>query len=163
MDIGQKLSLTSADETAVQAVVSEFANTWNRHDMKRMHELNTENVEWINITGNHWRGNATVYKGHDTIHRTIFSKTQMSIESTVIRSIAPGVVVAVATMKFGPVTAPTGEQIPELKTRGSFTLVKTDDTWIIAHFHNTSVDPIAEQHDPVTWDDTGFLPGKPPT
>ena len=65
------------DESAVRSLVNEFANTWNRHDMKAMHELDTDDVEWINVTGNDWRGKATVYKGHDTIHRTIFANTRM--------------------------------------------------------------------------------------
>ena len=117
-------------------------------------------MEWINVTGNHWRGKATAYKGHDTIHRTIFAKTEMSVEHAVIRAIAPDVAVAVATMKFGPVIVPSGQELRELKTRGSFILVKHDRTWKIAHFHNTSVDPEAEQNDPVTRDATGYLPGR---
>ena len=163
MSIAPKLlDLNSADESAVRAVVSEFASTWNRHDMVRMHELDTEDVEWINVTGNHWRGKAAVYKGHDTIHRTIFAKTEMSVESAVVRVIASDVVVAVATMKFGPVIIPSGQEIPELKTRGSFILVKLGGRWKIAHFQNTSVDLEAERNDPLTWDDTGYLPGSSP-
>lgn len=148
------VTLAGNDESAVRAVVFEFAKTWNRHDMQAMHELNTEDVGWINVSGNHWRGNAAVYTGHDTIHRTIFAKTDMSIEDTMIQAIAPDVAVAVATMKFGPVTIPSGEELSELKTHGSFILVKHDGTWKIAHFHNTSVDPEAERSDPVTWDST---------
>ena len=163
MNIASKaLNLNSVDESAIRAVVFEFASTWNRHDMVGMHELDTEDVEWINVTGNHWRGKAAVYKGHDTIHRTIFAKTEMSVESAVIRLIAPDVAVAVATMKFGPVIIPSGQEIPELKTRGSFILVKHGGTWKIAHFHNTSVDPEAEKNDPVTWDATDYLPGRSP-
>ena len=30
--------------------------------MRGMHELDTEDVEWINISGNHWRGKDIVYK-----------------------------------------------------------------------------------------------------
>jgi uncharacterized protein (TIGR02246 family) len=59
------LDLNSHDESAVRAVVSEFARTWNDHDMVGMHALDTEDVEWINITGNHWRGKAAVYQGHE--------------------------------------------------------------------------------------------------
>src|SRR4051812_25395841 len=117
------LDLNSVDETAIRAVVSEFASTWNRHDMVGMHELDTEDVEWINVTGNHWRSKAVVYKGHDTIHRTIFANTKMSVESVLIRVIASDVAIAVAAMKFGPVIIPSGQEIPELKTRGSFILV----------------------------------------
>src|SRR5688500_3515021 len=153
------LSLNSVDESALRAEVSEFASTRNRHDMAGMHESATKDVEWINVTGNHWRGKAAVYKGHDTTRRTIFAKTEISIESVVTRVIAPDVAVAVATMKFGPVIIPSGQEIPELKTRGSFILVKYGGTWKIAHFHNTSVDAEAERNDPINWDATGYLPG----
>jgi uncharacterized protein (TIGR02246 family) len=150
---------SAEDESSVRALVDEFANTWNRHDMKAMHELDTEDVDWINVAGNHWRGKAAVYKGHDTIHRTIFAKTSMRVEQTVIRSIAPNVAVAVATMTFGPVITPTGQELAALKTRGSFTMAKREGIWKIAHFQNTTVDPDAEKNDPITWDETGFLPG----
>ena len=43
------------DESVIRAVVFEFANTWNRHDMHAMHELDTEDVEWINVSGHHCR------------------------------------------------------------------------------------------------------------
>jgi len=153
-------ALSAEDESAVRALVNEFANTWNRHDMKAMHELDTEDVEWINVTGNDWRGKATVYKGHDTIHRTIFAKTRMSVEQTAIRPIAANVAVAVATMTFGPVITPTGQELAALKTRGSFTMAKREGIWKIAHFQNTTVDPEAEKNDPITWDESGFLPGR---
>jgi uncharacterized protein (TIGR02246 family) len=160
MSIGPKSpALASEDEKRVRAVVAEFANTWNRHDMKAMHELDTDDVEWINVVGNHWRGKATVYKGHDTIHRTIAAKSEMSVEETLIRAIAPGVAVAVATMKFSPAITPSGE-VRAAKTRGTFILVKSDSGWKIAHFQNTVIDPEAEKNDPVTWDSTGYLPGQ---
>ena len=57
------------DESAVRALVDEFATSWNRHDMTAMHELDTDDVEWINVVGHHWRGKATMYKGHDAIHK----------------------------------------------------------------------------------------------
>ncbi|MGI9139882.1 MAG: SgcJ/EcaC family oxidoreductase [Gemmatimonadaceae bacterium] len=153
-------ALAPEDEASVRKVVSEFANTWNRHDMKAMHELNAEGVEWINITGNHWRGNATVYKGHDIIHRTIFANTSMSVEEVQVRALSAEVAIAVATMMFGPVMAPSGQEISELKTRGSFVLVNQGGEWKVVHFQNTSVDPEAERNDPITWDSTGYLPGR---
>ena len=74
-------AFSTDDESAVRALVNEFANTWNRHDMKAMHELDTEDVEWINVVGHHWRGKATVYKGHAAIHKGMFAKTSMSVEA----------------------------------------------------------------------------------
>ena len=147
------------DEAAVQAVAFEFANTWNRHDMQAMHELDTEDVEWINVSGHHWRGKDAVYRGHDMIHRTIFANTGMSVEDVVTRALSPDVAVVVATMMFGPVVTPSGQELAELKTRGSFIVVRQDGSWKIAHFQNTSIDPEAEHNDPVTWDSRGFVPG----
>jgi uncharacterized protein (TIGR02246 family) len=152
-------AFSTDDESAVRALVNEFANTWNRHDMKAMHELDTEDVEWINVVGNHWRGKAVVFKGHDAIHKGMVANTSMSAEGAMIRSIAPTVAVAVATMHFGPSLDPRFPTVPAAKTRGSFTMVKRDGIWKIAHFQNTVVNPGAEQSDPITWDENGFPPG----
>ena len=99
-------AFSSDDESAVRSLVNEFANTWNRHDMKAMHELDTEDVEWINVVGHYWRGQETVYKGHVAIHKGMSAKTSMSVESVTIRSIAPTVAVAVATMHLDRPSTP---------------------------------------------------------
>jgi len=151
-------ALVADDESAVRALVDEFANTWNRHDMGAMHDLDTDDVEWINVVGHHWAGKATVYKGHVAIHKGMCAKTTMSVESATIRPIAPGVAVAVATMHFGPSLHPGYPWVVAAKTRGSFTMVKRDGTWKIAHFQNTQIDPKAENDDLPSWDVTGFPP-----
>ncbi len=151
--------LSTEDEAAVRGIVAEFSKAWNSHDMKAMHALNTDDVEWINVTANHWRGNAAVLKGHSNLHNTIFAKTDMGVDKILVRSIAPGVALAVATMKFGPVTMPTGQVVAELRTRGTFTMLKQGAIWKIVHFQNTTIDADAEKNDPITWDETGFAPG----
>ncbi len=152
------MTLTPEDEAAVRGLVSEFANTWNRHDMKAMHDLDTEDVHWINVSGNHWRGKATVYKGHDAIHRILVAKSPMAVEKVEVRSIAPDVAVAVATMKFAPAMIP-GETFPETRTRGSFVGVKRDGVWKIIHFQNTTINEEHEKIDPVTWEN-GLPPAR---
>ena len=151
--------LTAADESAVRAVVLEFANTWNQHDMNAMHNLDTEDVEWINVVGQDWRGKTNVYKGHTAIHQQVpvtvmnpgakgmSAGSSMSVESATIRSIAPSVAVAVATMHFGASPDPRYSWVVAAKTRGSFTLVKRNGIWKIVHFQNTVIDPKAENDD----------------
>jgi hypothetical protein len=100
-------------------------------------------------------------KDIDSIHRTIFAKTDMAVDQALVRSIAPNVAIAVAMMKFGPVTIPSGQVIPELRTCGSFTMrLRKMENGRLPHFQNTSIDVEAEKNDPITWDDTGFLPGR---
>ena len=150
--------LTAADESAVRAVVLEFAKTWNQHDMKAMHDLDTEDVHWINVSGNHWRGKGMVYKGHEEIHRILFAKSTMTVEKVEVRSIGPDVAVAVATLKGSPAMF-LGETIPETWTRGSFVAVKRDGVWKFVHFQNTIINEEHEKADPVTWEN-GLPPKK---
>jgi len=151
-------AFSAEDESAVRALVNEFANTWNRHDMNAMHELDTEDVEWINVVGHHWRGKGPVYKGHTAIHKGMSAKTSMSVEWATVHSIAPTVAVAVATMHFLPSLDPLYSWMPAAKTRGSFTMVKRDGMWKIAHFQNTVIDPKAENDDLPKFDAGGFPP-----
>jgi uncharacterized protein (TIGR02246 family) len=99
-------TFTADDESAVRGLVDEFANTWTRHDMKAMHELDTQDVEWVNVVGHHWIGKANVYKGHTAIHKGMSATSPASVESATVRSIAPNVAIAVATMHFGASTDP---------------------------------------------------------
>ena len=151
-------AFSAEDESAVRALVNEFANTWNRHDMKAMHELNTEDVEWINVVGHQWRGNPTVTKGHTAIHKGMSAQTSMSVESATVRSITPTVAVAVATMHFEASPDPHFPWVVSGNSRGSFTTVKIDGVWKITHFHNTSIDPKAENDDLPSFDAVGFPP-----
>jgi uncharacterized protein (TIGR02246 family) len=153
-------TLSLEDDASVRALVNEFASSWNQHDMKAMHDLDTDDAHWINIVGHHWAGKDAVHKGHAALHKGMFAKTNMSVESMVIRAIAPNVAVVVATMHFGASTDPRWPAQPPHKTRGSFTTVKRERVWKIAHFHNTIIDPRAEDNDPVAWDENG-LPAQP--
>ncbi len=149
---------TAEDESAVRALVNEFSNTWTRHDMKAMHELDTEDVEWVNVVGHYWRGKTTVYKGHAAIHKGMEATTTASVESATVRSIAPTVAIAVAVMHFVPAPNPHYPWLTPAKSRASFTMVKRDGIWKIAHFQNTLIDPKAENDDLPKFDVTGFPP-----
>jgi len=151
-------TFSADDESAVRALVNEFSNTWNRHDMKAMHELDTEDVEWLNVVGHYWQGKPTVYKGHVAIHKGMSATTSTRVESATIRSIAPTVAIAVATMHFVPAPDPRYPWLTPAKTRASFTMVKRDGVWKIAHFQNTVIDPKAENEDLPKFDTTGFPP-----
>jgi uncharacterized protein (TIGR02246 family) len=149
---------TAADQSAVRALVDQFADSWNRHDMKAMHELDTEDVEWVTIVGHYWRGKDTVYKGHVAIHKGMSAMTTVEVESATIRSIAPNVAMAVATMHFGASTDPRYSWVVAAKTRASFTMVKRDGIWKITYFQNTLIDPRSEYEDVPKFAATGFPP-----
>jgi uncharacterized protein (TIGR02246 family) len=156
-------ALSAEDETAVRGLVNGFAEAWNRHDMKAMHDLDTDDVEWVNVVGHYWRGKDTVRRGHTAIHKGMEAKTSMSVESTSLHPIAPNVAVVVATLHFlKKPTDPLYRGNGDTKTRGSFTMVKRDGVWKIAQFQNTIIDPIAEHDDLPSFAETGYFPPSNP-
>ena len=126
--------------------------------MKAMHDLDTEDVQWINVVGHLWRGKPTVFNGHTAIHKGMSAHDNCAVDTVEIHQLTPTVVVAIATMRFGESFAP-GKFV---KTRGSFTMMKRDTVWKIAQFQNTFIDPKAEHDDIPKWAATGFFPGGAP-
>ena len=164
-------ALSAADDASIRGVVSAFANSWEHHDMDAMHAIDAEDVEWVNVTGNHWRGKANVRRGHTNLFRTFENeKANLKVDQVLVRLIAPSVAIAVTTMRFSGdnekamrmYTALGTVMLEVKKTRGSFVLVKRGKSWKIVQFQNTLIDPLAEENDPVDWDKTGFDPRKRP-
>jgi uncharacterized protein (TIGR02246 family) len=143
-------SMSPSDERAVRAILMGYSDAWNRHDMKAMGELFTDDAHWVNIVGMHWQSKAAIVKAHDVFHRTIFQKTELTYSEIGIRPMTADVVAAVVTAKVGNFTTPDGAVRPSAQDRLSFILTKRDGGWRIAHGHNTVIDPTAHPFDPVS-------------
>jgi hypothetical protein len=57
-------SISALDQEEIRAMVMRGQETWNRHDMKAWAERLTDEADWINIVGMHWRGKAAVLGNH---------------------------------------------------------------------------------------------------
>ena len=49
-------SAAERDEEAVRVAVSRFAEAWNRHDMDAFGALFTRDADFVNVTGQLWKG-----------------------------------------------------------------------------------------------------------
>ena len=81
--------------------------------MDAMHAIDAEDVEWVNVTGNHWRGKANVRRGHTNLFK-IFKdeKVNLKVDQVLVRLIAPSVAIAVTTMRFSGDNEVIGLTIP---------------------------------------------------
>jgi uncharacterized protein (TIGR02246 family) len=140
----------ASDEQAIRALLHGYVAVWNRHEMTGLADLFTDDAEWINIVGMHWRGRAAVVKAHDVFHRTMFRKTDLMIDSFQIRAISEDVAAAVMVVKVGGFTPPDGVHRPPARDRLSLILAKRKGVWRIVLGHNTVIDERAEPFDPVT-------------
>src|SRR5204863_9387608 len=51
------------DESIVRNVLAEYTVSWNRHDTAAVGRLFTENCDYINMAGGHWKGVHEVVRG----------------------------------------------------------------------------------------------------
>jgi uncharacterized protein (TIGR02246 family) len=149
------LAMNGSDERNIRAVVTAYVEAWNHHEMETLAGLFTDDADWINIVGMHWRGRAAIVKAHDVFHRTIFQKMEIGVTDIGIRTITSDVAAAVIALQAGEYTAPNGRHQNATLDRLSLILVNRDGKWRIAHGHNTVVDPSAAPFDPVNSDWNG--------
>jgi uncharacterized protein (TIGR02246 family) len=136
-------AMSGNEEVAVRKVISDFADTWNRHDAKAMAELHTEDVNFVNIFGQWWKGRSEVEQGLRRGHATAFSKSRMLVNSEMVKFLAPDVALVHGIMELQD--AP-----PETLGRchSSRVIVKQNEIWLISSFQNTLIragDPAAQK------------------
>lgn len=142
--------MLSAEETeAIQKVIDGIGDAWNRNDMPAYASFLTEDCGWINIVGMHWRGKPAVMKAHEAYHATMFKGVQQHVLESEITEIAPGVAHVVLTIKMDDFTTPDGRLEQNMHDRMSWVLLRQPNAiWLIRAAHNTTINPLAAQHDP---------------
>lgn len=135
----------SADATeSVRAVVSSLAEGWNRHDMASFAAAFSENADFVNVIGMHWRGRQEIEAKHAITHRTIFRNSNLQILDLSVRFLDPGTAVAHLWTELKGAESLPGRNAPAIR-RALMTcvLVKEADRWLIAAAHNTDIVPVA--------------------
>jgi uncharacterized protein (TIGR02246 family) len=133
--------MSGNEEAAITKAISDFADAWNRHDAKAMAELHMDDVDFVNIFGQWWKGRSVVEQGLRRGHDTAFSRSRMLVNTEMVKFLAPDVALAHGTMEL---------QDAPLETLGhchsSRVLVKQNGEWLISSFQNTLIragDPAA--------------------
>lgn len=149
------LGMSAVDEQKIRAVMRDYGEAWNHHDIGAMQQLFTDDADWINIVGMHWRGKTAILKAYDVFWRTIFQKMEITVTDVTIRAIAPDVAVAVVALQASEFTTPDGKRQPATQDRLSVILAGREGEWKIVHAQNTVVDPTAQPFDPINSDWSG--------
>jgi uncharacterized protein (TIGR02246 family) len=131
---------TAAAISEIEKVLAALPESWNRHDMVAYASYFTDDADFINILGMHWRGRAAIEAQHINIHKTIFRNSQLQALNHTIRFLAPGVAVAHVNWEMtGHEIGPSKEWQPAAVRKGVLTavLVPDGETWRITALHNT--------------------------
>jgi uncharacterized protein (TIGR02246 family) len=148
--VGQVASLPEQDAVQIRAALKGMDDAWNRHNMQAFVSYMADDVEWVNVVGMQWKGKEQVYKAHEAFHQTIFKNRQLhEPESTELRLVAPGCVVATIVQKADGFTTPSGHVEPPARNVLTEVFIKRNGTWLVVQGHNTTVVEEAQRSNPV--------------
>src|SRR5262245_50777831 len=64
-------STAEHDEEAARIAVNRFAEAWNRHDMDAFGTLFARNADFVNVSGQLWKGRKEIQRRHAYTHGAI--------------------------------------------------------------------------------------------
>ena len=125
------------DESAVRDVLAEYAVSWNSHDMAAFGRLFTENCDYVNIGGVHWKGVQEIVQRQAELFQTRLKTAVRSLTGVEVRFSTPDVALVHATWDVTGSSRLTGKAVPVLKEITTMVMVKTNGKWLITAFQNT--------------------------
>jgi len=126
--------LAPADRAAVENIVRQLETAWNAMDGSSFAAPFAVDADFVNIRGEHFRGQATIAAGHTAIFQTIYagSTNRYTVEGA--RLLRPEVALVHV---HAILEAPQGPLAGRHGARFSLVLTKGAGGWEIAAFHNT--------------------------
>lgn len=85
----QALAQSPVDERAIRSVVTRFEQAWNTHDMNILGAISTDDVDFVNVAGQHWKGRAEVVKQHADRHLVRFKNSVWTTKAAQVQFLRP--------------------------------------------------------------------------
>jgi uncharacterized protein (TIGR02246 family) len=125
-------------ENVTTELIGRLELAWNEADGRAFGEPFTADADFINIRGDHLRGQEAIAAGHQAIFDSIYKGSSTDFELVRARELSDDVILAHATAVL---SVPSGPLAGEHSAVQSLVLVRGGDGWKIAGFHNTLVAP----------------------
>jgi uncharacterized protein (TIGR02246 family) len=133
-------SQSPADEQLIRGLATQFERAWNSHDMNLLGAITTEDVDFVNVAGLHWKGRPEVVKEHAERHKVRFKNSVWTTESVSVQSLAPDMaLVHVHWQTQGDLDFDL-KPWPPRKGIFSLVVVKDEGSWKIRAVQNTAKD-----------------------
>ena len=127
------------DEAGVNAVVHEFEDAWNRHDMDAFSMLFATDADFVNVIGMRWVGRDAIKQHHAASHATIFKSSTLKIEDTTLRFLKADVATARSVWTLSGITTESGQVAPTRTGILTHVLARIDGRWLIVLTQNTDI------------------------
>ena len=127
----------TTDPTAVAApLFQQLEDSWNAADGAAFGTAFTADADFVNIRGEHHRGAVAIGHGHQGIFDSIYKGSTVEYRPETARTVAPGVIVALAGATLN---VPAGPLAGVHEARMTVTIVEQEGKSLLTSFHNTLV------------------------
>jgi len=148
----------ASDETAVQAVVAQWDQSWNHHDMQMLADLFTVDADFVNVGGRHWKGRDQIRDQHQA-RLNQFKNSVWTTKFVSVQFLKPDIAIAHINWVLEGDTDPDGTARPSRGGVFTWVLLKSGDSWQIRVAQNTNLGNLAPHAQPGQPDP---LPVQPP-
>jgi uncharacterized protein (TIGR02246 family) len=124
-------------ESAVRNVLAEYTVSWDDHDMAAFGRLFTEDCDYVNIAGVHWKGAQEIVQRQGELFQNRLKTAVRRLTGAEVRFSTPDVALVHATWDVTGLSHPTKQAVPVLKEITTMTMVKTNGKWLITAFQDT--------------------------
>ncbi len=133
----QAFGQPATDEQTVRALAVQFETGWNTHDMNVLGSIVTEDIDFVNVAGMHWKGREEVVRKHAANHQTIFKDSVWTAEAVNVQFISPDMaLVHVDSAIRGDINRDGTPRQPR-KSLFTWLVVKDKGAWKIRAAQNT--------------------------
>jgi uncharacterized protein (TIGR02246 family) len=134
-------AVAPADDHAIQALVQSWEKDWNAHDMAAMGMLITEDADFVNVAGLHWKGRQQIVEEHAQRHRTNLRLSHWVTHGVTVQPLSP--TIALVHITWGMTGDTDFDGTPREPRDGVFSWIveKQHNHWLIRAVQNTNVSP----------------------
>jgi uncharacterized protein (TIGR02246 family) len=128
---------SAADEKAIRDIADRFKVAWNTHDMNVLGSITTDDVDFVNVAGLHWKGRDQVVKEHAERHKVRFRNSVWTNKAVRVQLLRPDIaLVHIEWETHGDLDFDL-KPWPPRKGIFSWVMVKNGADWRIRSVQNT--------------------------
>jgi uncharacterized protein (TIGR02246 family) len=131
--------MSAQDESAVRALIQEFVDAWNRHDMRTLAGLFAEDADFVDVFGNWFKDRTTIEDALAQRHATVFRKSRFAEKEVVVRFHKPDLAIVHAVIELSGAVDRRGQALPPGLGVITSVIEKTNSGWQIIALQNTAV------------------------
>jgi len=132
------LAQTTSDEAQIRMIAANYERAWNKHDMKALNSLVTEDADFVNVGARHWKGRKEIEAQH-TARLSQFMESTWENKKVTVQFLKRDIALVHVNWAI------KGDKNPDLSPRepreGVFTwiVIKQKGNWQIRAAQNTNL------------------------